>query len=84
MPAQLVSVAEAALVPLPTSAEFLDRLVNVGGALDAAPADLVLFGEKFSDSPRQPLGTEKNQLVALRAALDFQAVCKQKKVSRMP
>ena len=74
MPAQLVSVAEAALGPLP---EFLDRLVNVGSALDAAPADLGLFGETFSESPRQPPGTEKNQRVALPAALHFQAVCKQ-------
>ena len=80
MPAQLVSVAEAALGPLPTSTEFLDRLVNVGSALDAAPADLGLFGQTFSESPRQPPGTEKNQKVALRAALDFQEVCKHKNV----
>ena len=80
MPAQLVNVAEAALGPLPSTSEFLDRLTNFPSMHNASTADVALFGDTFADSPKQPPGTDKNRHIALRAALDFQAVCKHKKV----
>ena len=54
MPAQLVSVAEAALGPLHLTSQFFERLMKYGTDGNASPLDTALFGDTFINAPKQP------------------------------
>ena len=76
MPAQLALVASAALPPLPTTRDFLERLAEVNRPkTDEGRAELCLAPAlQQVEVAKLPNGTICSRKQAYRAALDFQKV----------
>ena len=74
LPAQVTNVCEASLRQPPKTSIFLAGLKAAMEAPKVSTADVVLFGDTFSDPLPIPPGTEKNQKGAYNAITNFEKV----------